>query len=402
MKNLFLVLLATLAIVIGGVILSAVFEITPIVAIVSSVALTFGASFAFVGKRENGAAYETIAVEQARGIYTQALASVYREKVPVMGFLRSFFTTKIVNSKLVSIEVSRGKETIAVDVIRGTNGNRNKTTRSTMKAFLPPYFDEYFNVNELDIYDRAIGSTNPNDMIQLVQESAMELESCRDKIDRRVELMCAEVFETGIITLVNGEQIDFKRKAASKLAYNTSYNWADNAVLPHAILLQGAKFLRETGKSQGANMNVIVGSSALSAFFANTKTQARQDLVNLKLDQLASPVKNGLGASYHGRISEGAYTFDLWSYPEIYTDADGNNVPYWNPKKVCVLPEMPKFDLIYAQVPQLIGAGATQSGAYLIQDFIDARQTSHEQHIKSAAIPVPAAVDQMFTAQVLA
>lgn len=366
--------------------------------------LTFTGMFALslvAPSKVSGYAFETISITQARGIYTDAMIAVFRERVPVMSFLRSFFPARTTMTKYVSIEVQRGTERVAVDVIRGTQGNRNKTTLSTLKTFLPPFFDEYFNVNELDVYDRAIGSTDPSAMIQLSTEAANELVLLRDKIERAVELMCAQIFETGIITLVNGDQIDFKRKAASLVANAPGNTWLTGTVSPYDTLEAGARFLRETGKVMGSNMTVILGSTALNHFLGNDIVLERNDIRNFGLDKITSPAKNSVGASYHGNVSAGSYTFDLWTYPEVYEDASGNIVPYVNPKKIVIIPEMPKFELAYGLVPQLVN-GAPQTGAYLIQDFIDTRQTAHEQHIKSAPIPIPVAVDQMYTVQVVA
>lgn len=369
----------------------------------------FGVLFAslfalsFFMPKQAGVMNEVIAFQQARGIYTEALIAVFRETVPVMSFLRSFFPASFYKTKIVSIEVQRGTETVAVDVIRGTNGNRNKVTRSTMKEFLPPYFDEYFNINELDAYDRALGSEDPRAMANLTAESAQKLIELRNKIERAIELMCAQIFEFGVISLVNGDSIDFKRKAASLVANNAGNTWATSTVSPYDTLEAGAKFLRETGKVMGANFNVILGGQALNDFLSNEIVQKRNDIVHMNLDQIVSPVKNAVGASYHGRVTAGSYTFDLWSYPEVYEDANGAIQQYWNEKKICILPEITGFKLAYALVPQLLTGGNTpQVGEYLIQDFIDERQTAHEQHIKSAPIPVPVKIDQMYTVQVVA
>jgi hypothetical protein len=87
----------------------------------------------------------------------------------------------------------------------------------------------------------------------------------------------------------------------------------------------------------------------------------------------------------------------------VYEDANEDIQYYWNPKKICILPEITGFKMAYALVPQLLTGGQTpQVGEYLIQDFIDERQTAHEQHIKSAPIPVPVKVDQMYTVQLVA
>jgi hypothetical protein len=349
-----------------------------------------------------GFAFETISPLQARGIYTDTMIAIFRERIPVMSFLRSFFPARTTMTKYVSIEVQRGTERVAVDVMRGTNGNRNKSTLSTMKTFLPPYFNEFFLANELDVYDRAIGSTDPQAMVDFSRESAQELAKLRDKIDRAVELMCAQIFEFGIITLVNGDNVDFKRKAASLVANVAGNTWATGTVSPYDTLKAGAKFLRETGKVMGANFNVILGATALDHFLSNTIVLTRNDIKNLTLDQISSPVKNAVGASYHGRVTAGAYTFDLWTYPEVYEDTNGDVQPYVNPKKVVILPETTNFELAYGLIPQLMNGGAPQTGQFLIKDFVDERAMAHEVHIMSAPIPIPVAIDQMYTVQVVA
>jgi hypothetical protein len=345
---------------------------------------------------------ETIGLTQARGVYTDTMVALYRERVAVMSFFRSFFPSKTVMSKYVSIEVRRGSEKIAVDVIRGTSGNGNKATKSTEKVMLPPAYHEWFTANHLDVYDRAIGSTDPTAMASLAQESAEMLQDIQDKIDRAIEKMCADVMTDGIITLVNGDSIDFKRKAASKVAYNASWNWADNSVSPYTTFANAAKFLREVGKSQGSTYNVILGGAAMTALLNNEKFLTRQDLVNLKLDNVSTPVKNSVGATYHGRITEGSYSFDLWTYPEVYEDANGNMVPYMDAKKVIFTAEMPKFQLAFGLVEQLIDGQVPQTGPYLVYDTIDVEKTSHKVHMKSCPLPIPVAIDQLYTIQVLA
>jgi len=101
---------------------------------------------------------EMIAITDARNLFTKKLVAVYLEQPRVFGFLRSFFKTDESDTKEVSIEVQRGTEKEAVDVMRGTEGNRNNMSKSTEKIFVPPYFREYFDATELDLYDRMFGS----------------------------------------------------------------------------------------------------------------------------------------------------------------------------------------------------------------------------------------------------
>ena len=99
-----------------------------------------------------------ISTTDARALFTKMLVDVYRERTTPTSFLRSFFKVKEGRTKEVSIEVQRGTEMIAVDVERGTEGNRNKFSKSTEKIFVPPYYREYFDATDLDLYDRMFGT----------------------------------------------------------------------------------------------------------------------------------------------------------------------------------------------------------------------------------------------------
>jgi hypothetical protein len=68
-----------------------------------------------------------ISVTDARGLFTKMLIDVYQERIKPTAFLRSFFPSETSPTKEVAIEVERGFEKIAVDVFRGTEGNRNLT-----------------------------------------------------------------------------------------------------------------------------------------------------------------------------------------------------------------------------------------------------------------------------------
>lgn len=341
---------------------------------------------------------------QARALFTEALVDTYREMPKSTSFLRSFFPTVTNNSRYVSIEVQRGTEKVATDIIRGADGNRNSMGRSTSKVFDPPFFDEYFDLTDLDHYDRAFGSTGINEsaLADLAAESAANTMRIRDKIERAYELMCAQAFLTGVITTKNGDNIDFKRKAGS-LVDASGNTWATGSNDPRTNLAAAAKWIRQNGKSQGGDFNVIMGSDALAAFLANDTINAAGDILRIDSMMIGEPQRNSVGATTHGRVSAGDYNFTIWSYPEYYDNASGVSTPYLDAKKVIVLPTAPKFRMAFAGIPRIIGGSAqTTAGDYFIQNFIDEKRASDEIHVKSAGIPILTAVDQVYTAQVIA
>jgi len=262
----------------------------------------------------------------ARAQFTKKLQDVYQERIRPTTFLRSFFPSKTSPTKYVSIEVERGFEKIAVDVLRGTEGNRNMFSKSTEKIFEPPIWREYFDATQLDLYDRVLGSQGDAQaplFAALMNTVADRLGMLQDKIERAKEKQCAEVLISGVVSVTQGTNIDFKRKAASIVDLTSSGGyWATNNDV-FAQFEAAGNFLRTVGKSGDGVFNVVLGATALTDLYANTKFLARQNLFNMALDAVVGPVRNSTGAAFHGTISAGPYKFQLWSYPQYYDATSG-------------------------------------------------------------------------------
>jgi len=260
-------------------------------------------------------------------------------------------------------------------------------------------------MTQLDVYDRLFTSTgdiSEADLGALIAEAAIRLGALQDKIERSYELQCSQVLFDGISQFSAIDAIDWKRKAGS-LVDGSATPWSNSTYNPFTTLETGAQFIRTNGKSQGDVYNVIMAGNVLNAFLANTNVSGRSDVRNFNLGSVNAPQRNSVGAAYHGQISAGSYLFNIWTYPEEYTNASGVATPYIPTKKICILPENPRFTLSFAAVPQLIESGVQNvRGAYKISEFIDQRKASHIMDIQSAGLAIPVAVDQIFTAQVLA
>jgi len=409
MKNIFSILYAVIAVTLLSVALFSDPETGSLGVSVSEfasvVAVLLLASFAF--KKKAGHAYEVITIEDARVIFTNAVVAVYNQRVPVTAFLRSFFPPVYSRTKYITVGVKKGTEKVAVDVLRGTGPNKNKKTLAKELTMLPPYFNEAFNVNELDIYDRAFGlERNPNDIADIAAQSAEMIMDITDKIERAYELMCSQVLQSGVVTLVNGDTINFGRAAGSLVDLGAGNYWGTTTVNPRNAIEAAAEYLRTVGKAPGSVYNVIMGSAAYNAMINNPVFQnAQRDMMKIDQGEILLPQRTSLGATIHGRISAGMYLFNIWTYPSYIEDAAGNQTPYIDPKNMIVLPENPAFVMAFAQVPILINDPAnrgTMGGAYVMREYIDQVHQNHVTEIKSAGIPVPVAVDQIYTAKVVA
>ena len=349
-----------------------------------------------------------IAIQDARNLFTTEMVASFSDRKKPMSFFRSFFKETETASKSVSIEVERDAETVAVDVLRGTEGNRNTWDLSTQKLFVPPYYNEYFDATELAAYEALYVDPSPTvssmNFGKFLQAAQAKMEGVMNKVDRAYELQASQALVDGIVVLKNGINIDFKRKAASLVAFGAGNDWALTTIDPNTILLQGATHLKEVGKMEGAVINVIFGSLAYSAYLNNTFVKARAAAMQYGLDAIIPAQRNALGQSFHGEISVGSYRMRLWSYPETYKHPTTGTITVFMPaKKILMLPEVTANVIAYAAVPQLLTGGiAPKKGKFLAYEYIDEKTTSHQMGVKSAGVAVPVAVDQAFTAQVLA
>ena len=308
----------------------------------------------------------------------------------------------------LSWTIKRFGETVAGDVIRGADGNLNQFPKMTYKSVVPPYYYEKLNVTQIDGYDRVFSESDSgqisvglfNDFRANLMEQTKQVIS---KIKRSIELQAREVYTKGTVTPLNAPVIDFKRKAGSFVDPGAGNYWANDGVDPYKQLAAGGDFIRKNGKYMGGTFNVIMGEQAFADFLTNSVVSQRNDLKMWKLDTIVSPDMKIEGQTYHGTISCGPYTMHIWQYPQYYEDASNGNAltPYINPKKVYVLPQNPDFQTIYGATPQIVTPGAATasliSGKYIMSEYIDMRSRSHEFHIESRGLPVPIAIDQLYT-----
>ena len=343
-----------------------------------------------------------ISTTQARSLLTATFLKLYKEVPKPTSFLRSFFVDNISTDRYVSIEVQRGTEKFAVDVKRGTKGNSNKVTQSTEKVINPPYYSEFFGANDLRLYDVAIGNASANNIMGLAKAMVDEAIVVRNKIERAYEKQAADVFNTGVVTLADGSVIDFGRDASMIVDVSGSNPWATGTNNPITDIINGCRLLRTKGKAQGGVFNMIIGGTALEALINNAEFQKRGDIKDFDLATVKLGNMIPTGAAPHGMLTAGSYKIIIWTYPEYY-DVSGTSTPYVDEKKFILLPPNPNFTAAYAGVPQLIENGKIQqNGKYMVSEFINKEAKSHRVSTESAGIMIPVAIDQIYTAKVVA
>ena len=354
-------------------------------------------------------------VQQARNLFTKAYLQAFKEEIPTPSFLKSFFDVKVFATKTIGIEVQRGTERIAVDVLRGVDGKRNTFSKSTEKEFIPPFFNENFDGTSLDRYDRVFGMGEgvvPATIGYLVNDIQGKYSALRGKIERAKEKQCAEIFETGIVTLNNGDNIDFKRKAASKVDLGTGNYWSTTTAAIETQLIAGGTFLRNVGKNGTPEFNMVMSGSAWVSLKASDYFKNNANYNQVQLTDINMPQATAFGAAYHGRIVAGAYIINVWTYDEVYENASGTIVRYMPANIAFMVPvKGTRFELAHAGVPAIIRDTkkaefgdmiVSVAAEYYLNNYIDPKAKAHVFEIFSAPLPVPVTVDQIYTMQVLA
>jgi hypothetical protein len=272
-------------------------------------------------------------------------------------------------------------------------------------------YDENFDATQLDIYDQVFLSES-GEIDEAVFENwtntvVEKLAMLQDKIQRAEEKHCAEVLLDGIVLTSAGgsvQNIDFKRKSTSKIDLGTGNYWATSTIDPLAQIETWCEWLRTNGKVQGGTYVMILGTKAASDLLGNPIFQQKADNKKFELIEVGMAQSNSFGAVPHCKFKAGSYLIQAWTYPEFYQDSNGNSQPYIDPKKVILLPEKTNFTMEFGAVPTITpgkNAIMPMKGEYHPYDYIDPRETSHVFGIKSASIPVPVAIDTIFTAKVV-
>lgn len=346
--------------------------------------------------------------QHRKGITQTLIAKFSDDKEPKQG-LSAFFPTQTTGTKLVSIEVERNLQAVAVDVQRCTDPVRNIFSKSTEKIFEPPYYNESFDFTACDRYDVTFAQNNgPTkvDAQMLLRDASSKVKRLKNKIIRAIELQRAQVLQTGVVVLKNGDSIDYKRKATSMPVLAGGAKWdAPATATPLTDLETGMNFLREEGLSGGAVINAIFGQKAFSNFMASTqiKEQAEWRKIN-RVDLNMPQFDNVSGMVFQGQIAAGDYIVNIWTYNEFYIHpTTGVKTKYIDVNNVVMVADDFQGWTSFAGVPAILGDTtngqyvAPIEGEFYVRDVIDQVKMAWDFIISSAPLVVPVSVDRIYT-----
>jgi hypothetical protein len=354
-----------------------------------------------------------IPIQQARQLLTQSFLGAWKESFPVTNFMRSWFENKTSKTQFVSIEVQRGTKKIAVDVLRGVEGNKNKFGLSTQKIFLPPYYSENFNNTSLALYDQLASYAGEVVDTELLAEAVREITDnyleMKLKIERAYEVQAAQVLQTGKVTTKTLELIDYKAKSTHIKTLSTLWSVGTPKIFESLRDICGQ--LKKDGAA-ATEFDIVLGALALQCLLDSDEYKDKYGLYPMVPGQYNLPrAEQTSGAVFHNRIAAGPYILNLWSYGETYTNESGVDTPYLDEKKVIVIAKSFKGFMAFGAVPRVLTdngilqnqqfASVLDSGAYVLNNYIKPEVSSHVFEIKSAGLVVPLAIDHFACLTVL-
>jgi hypothetical protein len=288
--------------------------------------------------------------------YKDFMLPAYDEKVasgrPNM-FFRNQFKNKIqTGTPYATIDVERDKRLVSANVIRGSGiANRNFAKRFSNKEYEIPLYDEDMPITSAQLNLRVPGIDPFQEYgreLTMAYHIANGMYDMTAKIMRAWELQAAQAFQEGKIELVNGDIIDFHKRA--ELGITPTIKWdVTNAPLPTIIAdmeLLGERIF-QYGKRKPNKC--VMGAKAYQLFrnnpdvlkYLDTRWAEPGRLIASEIDQ---------NATLQGRLSIGDYFLDIYTYPEFYELDNGTQVKYMTTDKVVMWNDEARFDDIFGAV----------------------------------------------------
>jgi hypothetical protein len=359
-----------------------------------------------------------ISIQDHSNLVTKKIVGAFEESIPVRSGFSGFFPEETTPTLEVDVEVQRDNDLIAVDVVRFTEGNKNKFSRVSEHKYIPPFFKEDYDFQRDQVYMNTIalgvGLENAQVNAVITQNAFKNVQKNRDKVIRAIRKQQADVLQTGIVTMVNGDNIDYRRKASSIVDVDVAGDYWSVAASakPLTDIRKGMEFLRNVGNSGGSAVNLVMRTAALEAFLNSKEVKEMADIRRIDRVNIGMPQFDGVsGFAFQGMIAAGDFNVNLWTYNEKYTDANGATQYYLAENLVVMIPDDFQGKTVFGGLPTMntttIGGVSVDvpgivEANYLIRSYSDKRTMSSTIELTSAPLVVPFTIDKIYTMKVLA
>lgn len=339
------------------------------------------------------------------------------ERMNKRGFFTTFFKTTpedYTDGEYVEIDIERTGDYIAPALKDARTGSVVVDEDIfTEKRFKPPYSALSTPVPLIDLLQRQPGESDTAEVRgqwfgRLVNKLTKSLSKFHRMFKEQIELQCAQILQTGVVTLKDAAgndvyTLDYKAKA-THLVTNTN-SWDAAGADPLGDLESICDAVNDDGKATPSI--AIFGAEAWQNFITNSdvKDMVRRDGMNLGA---LNPGLLNKGGRYMGYIDVGSYRLELWVYNDSYKRMDGSTVyKFLDTKKVIITTALEDLDfrIVFAGVPTLgmkepfasvIPSEVTYDGFMRAHNrvFEDATQDTYTAESKMRALAIPVSIDR--------
>lgn len=301
-------------------------------------------------------------------LYRKSMIFLMERIAPTAGFLSSFAQTppeNIFNSETVEIDIVRNKMSYAVDIVPHTGARFNKNTKYTTKEYTPPAYKEAFTLTGKDLQYKPAG-VNPYDaskvgyVAQAVETMMKNNRVSAQKIKYAIEKQARDAYFSGKITLINGDEIDFNKKTTH--AITPSVKWDNASGKPVDDLTNACDVIRTDAMLGASTFDLILEDTVLNALLDNAQVKERGNYRRIDLVNISMPQgMNSEGATFHGVMSAGSNTINLWTYNAKYEiptgfglDDEGTKENFIPQGEGLLIARGVRFDIVYGGIPQIV------------------------------------------------
>lgn len=293
---------------------------------------------------------------------SRAMLAALDLMVPTRTFLRDTFfnTVRTFDTKVVEIDIRKGRRRVAVYVGANDPGHLTKREGFTNLTYKPPYIKEQRTIEPADLlFLRGFGQSiyapvNPRQ--KLAEMIAKDLRELDEMITRAEEVQASQALFDGEITFrANDEKVVFPVTNTHKITTMTNY-WDESTGTPLDDLQDWRTLIM---KDSGRRPNILLcGTNAAKALKNSPQLiDGKGAISSVKIDR--GEIKPELmpnGATYVGYLND--IDCNVWSYDDWYEDANGDLQPVVPLDKVFFGSTEARMDRLYGVIQDLSGLAA--------------------------------------------
>lgn len=336
-------------------------------------------------------------------VETQTLINTVKKMYPVAKFFkdRYFPDGRTFYSEKALIEMKKGTRKIAPFVVPVVNGIPMESEGYSAYEVKAPYIALKMPITQEELQKKAFGESIESNRKPEDREKELEAEHMDDMrraIYNRQELMCTEIITTGQIVMKH-------YSTAEDAAKGTNYKQMLLRFYSKEEFKNKYKFVKKWGEMTTSEkiqefykMAAILKRRGVKAVDLDFASDVSMDLMTDKeflefynklhvntgvIDQKELPD----GVTNNGKINVNGVIFDMYTYDEVYEDADGT-IKEFLPKGTIAMLHPNMGTTVYAQVT-LVKGGTFKSFAERIVPRVVASEDNNMMEVQMLSRPVP-------------